>query len=75
MLIGYVYFLLHCKFVQFMQFPVIDFVLDHYVSEPFNYYLNSQAFFLLDKNLRSVCQYNSLRRGAGSLRSAESELS
>ena len=23
-------------FVQFMQFPVLDFGLDHYVSEPFN---------------------------------------
>ena len=22
-------------FVQFMQFPVLDFGLDHYVSEPF----------------------------------------
>ena len=32
MLVGYAYF-----FVQFMQFPVLDFGLDHYVSEPFKF--------------------------------------
>ena len=34
MLIGYAYFF-YFIFVQFMQFPVLDFGLDHYVSEPF----------------------------------------
>ena len=36
MLIGSAYFLLHF-FVQFMQFPVLDFGLDHSGSQPFNF--------------------------------------
>ena len=35
MFIGYVSF--YCITVQIMQFPVLDFGLDQYGSEPFNY--------------------------------------
>ena len=35
MFIGYVSF--YCITVQIMQFPVLDFELDQYGSEPFNY--------------------------------------
>ena len=37
MFIGYVGFLLHLFTVQILQFPVPDFGLDQYGSEPFKY--------------------------------------
>ena len=29
----------YCIFVQFMQFPILDFGLDHFTSQPFNLYV------------------------------------
>ena len=41
--------------VQFMQSPVLDFGLDHYVSEPFNYLIASLAG-MADTSLPRSCR-------------------
>ena len=47
---------MHFIFVQFMQFPVLDFGLDHYVSEPS--YIPIPFQLVLHSNLASIHHQN-----------------
>ena len=54
MLIGYMH-IFHFSFVQFMQYPVLDFGIDHDVSEPFKVrVLGTQRLYLAVDHI--VCE-------------------